>query len=431
MTNGKKIVTKCNNILTVTLLVFVLLFFESCSIGRIADSEAGNPVITAGVLINMPSSLASALKRAPTADQAEDIYTGIRLQNYWVNQLVNGQFPSARWLIEEYIAKLPWEIIKATGDFHTDSSLYIYEASYNADLPLPYRAHIRYTLPGSEWSVTTVFNGDNEQPKGWIYFFLNAPVDNRTDSVKTLLSFEKVGDTRLLNVKIRQKLLVDTGDIAQSFIYSLSEQKGIIHLSAASYHPYLDSILDDTVGYCYTYTAVADTNVNRAVVNLGLPPAVYPDSMLVFTEYGIASIYGRYFINYEIKNLDDSCKMILATSFKDSMTVLEIIDTIAKDPNFPLRPASDADAMTVDDLIFYLELNKGIWFLLTPQDQIKYIALLWILKLRQPVYFSFLGYVGNGEQVPIGFKTIAAIKCDRAVHIPRNVRDLVIDISSF
>ena len=422
MTKGKRRLGNILALLSVTILL--LLLFENCSTD-VADSEAGNPIITADVLINMPRSLADTTI-IPPADLADGIYAGIRLHNYSVNRLVNGEYLSVKWLINTYVANLPWEHIKSVGGYTSDSSVFIYEASYNANLPLPYRAHIRYTLPGSEWSVTTSFNDDTENPKGWLYYFIDAPLDNRTDSVKILVSYEKKSNIRFLDVKIRQKILVDTGDLAQSFIYFLSEQQGIVHLSAATFHPYLDSILDDTVGYCYTYTAVADTNSNRAVVNLGLPPAVYADSVKIFTDYGIASIYGRYFINNEIKTLDDSLKMILATSIKDSMTVLELLDTIIKNPSFPLRPASDADSITVNDLVFYLELNVGIWALLSPQDQVKYIALLWILKLEQPVYFNFLGYAGNGDKVPFGFADIAAIKCNRRIHIPRDVRDLVI-----
>ena len=432
MWTEKKIHLKCKVVLSLVAAVTVVVFNLGCSINPLADSEAGNPtVISTAALINMPSSLANpiaeqeCMSRPYSEDEAENIYSFILLQNYFVNELINGDILSVRWLIEEYIAKLPWGIIKKMpGGYIADSAFYHFEAIYNANQELPYYAMIEYTLPGSEWTLKSSFNGSDEYPKGWVYYFVNAPEDNRTDSLEILVSFEKQETYRQLDVQIDQKVLVDTGDLAESFIYLLYEQNGIVHLSGSSYHPTLDSILGDTVGYCYTYTAVADTLRNQAVVNLGLPPATYADTTLLFTDYGIADIYGRVFIDYEIKTLDDTSKMILATSFKDSFTVLQILT----DTSITLRPPSDADTMTVDDLIFYLELNKNILPLLSNEEKIKYMALLWILKLRQPVYFNFLGYAGNGEIPPLGFKEIAAIKCNRPLLIPLEVKELEIEI---
>ncbi len=434
MPTEKKTNMKCKVVLSLVAAVIAFFLNGGCSINPLADSEAGNPsVISTAALINMPSSLANPFVRpegrnlagSPNSeDEAENIYSFILLQNYFVNELINGDILSVRWLIEEYIAKLPWNIIKKMpGGYIEDSATYHFEAIYNENQELPYYTLVEYTLPGSEWTLKASFNGSAEYPKGWVYYFINAPEDNRTDSLEILVSFEKNETYRQLDVKIDQKVLVDTGDIAESFIYLLYEQNGIVHLSGSTYHPYLDSILGDTVGYCYTYTAVADTFRNQSVVNLGLPPATYPDTTLLFTEYGITNIYGRVFIDYEIKTLDDSSKMILATSFKDSFTILEILT----DTTITLRPPSDADSMTVDDLIYYLELNKNILLFLSDEEKAEYIALLWILKLRQPVYFSFLGYAGNGDIPPLGFAAIAAIKCNRPLLIPLEVKELVIE----
>lgn len=435
MLTEEKMKMKYRVILFLVVAVSAIFLNSGCSINPLVDSEAGNPtVISSSALINMPTSLADnsitslrtgLANRTTDDDEAENIYDFIRLQNYFVNELINGDVLSIRWLIEEHIAKLPWNIIKhMPGGYIYDSLYYHYEAIYNVNSALPYSVLIEYILPGSEWILKASFNGDALYPKGWVYYFLNAPEDNKTDSLEVLVSFDKSISFRRLYIEIDQRVLVDTGDIAQSFIYSLYEEKGIVHLSASTYHPYLDSILGDTVGYCYTYTAVADTIHNQAVVNLGLPPGIYADTTLLFTEYGIANIYGRVFIDYEIKTLDDSSKMILATSFKDSVTVLEILT----DTTIALRPPSDADSMTVEDLIFYLELNKNIIPFLSAEDRIKYIALLWILKLTQPVYFNEDGYVDNGETVPSGFETIAAITCNRSRLIPLTVKELSIDI---
>ena len=439
MLTEKKIEMKYRVILFLVVAVITIFLNGGCSINPLADSEAGNPsVISSSALINMPTSLADnsitslrtgLANRTTDDDKAENIYDFIRLQNYFVNELINGDVLSVRWLIEEHIATLPWNSIKKMpGGYLYDTTYYHYEAIYDVNSALPYSVLMEYTLPGSEWTVKASFNGDAVYPKGWVYYFLNAPEDNRTDSLEVLVSFDKSISFRRLYIEIDQRVLVDTGDIAQSFIYSLYEEKGIIHLSASSYHPYLDSILGDTVGYCYTYTAVADTTHNRAVVNLGLPPATYADTTLLFTEYGVTNIFGRVFIDYEIKTLDDSSKMILATSYKDSITILDIIWKIEHDPSFVLRDPSEADSMTVDNLIFYLELNKNIIPLLSPEDRITYIALLWIIKINQPVFFDENGYVGNGETVPSGFEAIAAITCNCSLFIPLTVKELSIAI---
>ncbi len=410
------------------LLAFCLVTHNNCS-PDIADSEAGNPVITANALINMPSSLASPLPpKTRTVDKSEDIYQFIRHQNHTVNYLINGPIFSVRWLINAYISKLPWKMIVSQGQFVSDSGFYHFEASYTASDSLPYKAKIDHTQPGAEWSVQAAFNGKPFQPQGWVYYYVKHTAEPQTDSIQILISFSKKNSVRTCDVTIDQKVLTTVGDFAQSFIYTLYENNGVVHLSAASYHPFLDSILVDTVGHCYTYTAVADTNANQAVVKLGLPPASYNDTTLIFTEYGIANLFGRYFINYELAALDDSSKMILATSYKDSLSILAILTLMATNPNFQLRPASEVNTMTVDDLIFYLAINKNILPLLKPQERIKYIALLWVLKLRQPVYFSRFGYAGNGETIPLGFEVIAATPCNRGVHIPRQVRDLVITL---
>ena len=434
MLTEKKMKMKYRTVLSLVIAISAIFLHVGCSLNPLADSEAGNPtVISTAALINMPTSLADSsiitlrmdIADWASEDEAENIYEFIRLQNYFVNELINGDVLSIRWLIKQYIAKLPWGIIKKLPQGYLYDSLYYHsEAIYYASSALPYSVLIEYTLPGSEWILKAKFNDDPKYPKGWIYYFMNAPEDNRTDSLEVLVSFDKSASFRRLYIEIDQRVLVDTSDIAQSFMYALYEQGGIVHLSASTYHPYLDSILGDTVGYCYTYTAVADTIKNKAVVNLGLPPATYADTALLFTKYGISNIYSRVFIDYEIKTLDDSSKMILATSFKDSVTVLEILT----DTTITLRPPSDADSMTVDDLIFYLELNKNILPFLSLEDKIKYMALLWIIKLTQPVYFNEGGYVGNGETVPSGFEEIAQTHCICPLFIPVNVKELTIDI---
>jgi len=157
MLTEKKINMKCKVVFSLAAAFCAMALNLGCSINPLADSEAGNPtVISTAALINMPSSLANPIagqehsSRPYSEDEAENIYSFILLQNYFVNELVNGEILSVRWLIEEYIAKLPWGIIKKMpGGYITDSALYHFEAVYNENGELPYYAMIEYTLPGS------------------------------------------------------------------------------------------------------------------------------------------------------------------------------------------------------------------------------------------------------------------------------------------
>jgi len=428
-----------NSIRYISIILSALVLFTGCTLNPIADSEAGNPtVVSASALINLPTSLAldslsiwRNSRQQDVKDNADNIYDIIRVQNYFVNELVNGDSMSIRSFLEEEIAQLPWNYIIKTGSYIFDTLTYHFEATYTAAAAFPYQVYAFYNDPVNGWIIKTAFNGSVEYPKGWFYLFIDSTGDFRTDSLAILVSFEKTASHRLLDIEIDQKLLIQSEDLAQSFTYSWYEANGIIHLSGMSYYPYLDSILKDTVGYCYTYTAVADTSVtdtneNIAIVNLGLPPASYSDTALHFTTYGIANAYGNYFVNYSIPALDDTSKMLLATSIKDTLTLLQIFVKM-QDTTFKLHDPSEADSLSIDDLILYLELNKGILALITDETVKKeYAALLWILKLRQPVYFNAKGYVGNGETVPLGFEALAAIPCNRPRFIPLEVKELII-----
>lgn len=429
MSINEKLKMNFRFILPSIVVIFIILFYERCTL-NVVDSEAGNPsVISSNALINLPSSIAdapgiAAEKRFDGIDEAEKIYNFIRLQNYFVNELINNEEFGVRHIIKDFLAKLPWKFIMDNGNYIADSSTFHFEAIYDTNAALPYIVLIQDTLPGYEWIVKAAFNGSSENPKGWVYYFIGTPEDERTDSLEILVSFDKNNIRRLLDVEIDQKLLVDTGDLAQSFKYSLYEENGIIHLSGCSYHPYLDSIIKDTTGYCYTYTAVADTIKNQAVVNLGLPPASYPETTLLFTEYGVANIFGRAFIDYGIMTLEDTVKMIVVTSYKESLTIEKIFKMLA-DSTLTLHDASEINDMTVEDLKYFLELNSNI-----SDEELKkeYAGLLWILKLTQPVYFNANGYAGNGETVPVGFEALAAIECNRPPFTPSKVKELSIGI---
>lgn len=412
------------------VVVCVFLGISGCSTGvNTADSEAGNPHISSAALIKMPSSIADSVNfnltsRQILKDKALAIYDFIRLQNYIVNELVNGEIGSVRFIIESCIADLNWRIIKKLGFYEADSGYSHLVAEYNENKILPYGVLFEYTEPGKEWKVKSRFNGDSTHSKGWVYYFISNPQNLFIDSQEIYVSFDRNELFKTVEVEIDHKVLVDTGFITESFKYSFYQKEAIIHISGSSYHPFMTGILPDTTGHCYTYTAVVDTNENRAVVNLGLPPAVYADTTLLFTKYGVANIYGNVFIN-EVKKLpDDTAKMIIVTSYKDSLPVDSILIKMILG-TITLHDASEIDSMEVDDFIFFLELNSKI------NDEIlqeEYLNLLWILRLTQPVYFDKDGYVDNGETPPSEFVELAKIKFNRPLIIPLSVKELNIEI---
>ncbi|MGD9202783.1 MAG: hypothetical protein PVI26_14575, partial [Chitinispirillia bacterium] len=341
---------------------------------------------------------------------------------------------------------------------------------------LPYSVTIENRASHSGWKIKSQFNGSAEYPKGWVYYFNDAPLDIKTDSLELLVFFEKAQTYRTMDIQIDRKLLVSNKDLAQSFKYSWFEKNGIIHLSGSSYHPFMDSILTNVKGYCYSYTAVIDTQNNLSKVNLGVPPADYNDTLLLFTDYGIANIYGNYFISYEIPLLNDSLKMILATSYKDSLTVeqiyyhlytynlvsqilgklktdtsvtaiefyinqdvhllsdslkrilatsymnnltvSEIIFRIIINPSYILKPASAIDSITVEEMQLFISLNykyvDGSFTLHDPSEVAQ-------MKVDDLKYFLTLNTTVINPKVKLLYKTLLWIlKLEQPVYFNSN-----------
>lgn len=135
-----------------------------------------------------------------------------------------------------------------------------------------------------------------------------------------------------------------------------------------------------------------------------------------------ANVYGEWFIRNEVDSLLDSLKMILATSYMDSLTLEEIFVKVAIE-GFTLLGPEQVNSIEVSDLHYFLDLNSGVSI---PAWRVQFAVLDWILKLRQPVYFDDGGYAGNGDTVPAKFETIAQIVCSRDLFVPAMVRSLVI-----
>jgi hypothetical protein len=400
----------------------------SCSVNNLTGSETGNPsVISSAVLIRMPTSLTSAIS-SRSKDNADNIYSFIRAQNHFVNQLVNGGAFSIKWVIDSLVAPLPWNYIQQLGtwkDTSTDSV--VFEATYRPGDTLKYIV-ILESLKKKPFKIKAAFNGNSADPSGWVYYHIGTPEETFIDSQTIKVTFKKTEISKSLDVEIVQALNDTTAtpkqkkEFARAFRYSLLQQQETIYLSAGANFPYLDSILKDTIGYCYTYTAVSDTAANRSIIKLGIPPMHCPsnDSTIIFETYGIASIYGKAFINYSIPGLKDTIKSIIVTSYKENMRIDTILYKIfMQDTTLKLHPDSEIVTMTVADLKHFLELNKDV-------DPVSFSTLLWILKLEQPVYFSALGYAGNGKIVPVGFTILAKKPSLLPIFIPEKVTTLTI-----
>lgn len=399
-----------------------------CSTAGLTGSETGNPtVISSAALIRMPTSLTGFFPVRNT-DNAMSIYNIIRKQNLIVNELVNGEGLSVKKWIMFINDSIPWNYIQQIGSYKDTSPSGVYfEASYKQADSLKYLVVLGTLPPLKIFKIKALFNGSAINPVGWVYYFIGKPDSSYIDSLKIRVDFYRLGTEKKLDVAIVQYINLALAtpqqkrDFTRSFKYSLYEENAIIHLSASTCLPYLDSILKDTVGYNYTYTALADTVTNRAIVNLGVPPmsCTSNDSLVIFDTYGIANIYGKAFVYYYIQNLTELQKRIIVTSYKENMRVDTICKKIEGGDTAFLHPSSEIAAMTVSDLKLFLEINKEL-------DPNAFKDLLWILKLDQPVYFNFLGYVGNGKKVPFGFETLAAIKCNRPIFVPWEVATMTI-----
>ena len=416
----------------ITMLIYFIISAGSvlmcrCSTPGLTGSETGNPtVISSAALIKMPTSLTGFFP-VHDADNAISIYNIIRKQNQFVNELVNGEGLSVKNWITFINDSIPWNYIQQIGSFKDTSPSGVYfEASYKQSDSLKYLVVLGTLPPLKIFKIKALFNGSAINPVGWVYYYIGKPDSAYIDSLQIRVDFSKLGTEKKLAVAIVQYL--DSAatpqqkrNFTRSFKYSLYEENAIIHLSASTCLPYLDSILKDTVGYNYTYTALADTITNRAIVNLGIPPknCTSNDSLVIFDTYGIANIYGKAFVYYYMQSLTELQKRIVVTSYKENMRIDTIFLKIAGGDTAFLHPSSEIETMTVSDLKLFLEINKEL-------DPNAFADLLWILKLDQPVYFNFLGYVGNGKKVPPGFETLAAIKCNRPIFVPWEVATMTI-----
>lgn len=386
------------------IAVVSLIGFQGCTTD-IADSEAGNTdIVSTSAFIKLPTSIADNGAHRGNAnndskDEAENIYDFIRIHNHFASELVSGDGGSVKQVLDFYIGELPWDDIIKNGSMEWDSASLHVEAQYDKNEDLPYTATVENKDPNDFYKIEASFDGNKQYPRGWVYYFILHPEQsNLADSLQIFVKFEKNALFRKLDIKIDQHLLVSSGDEAQSFMYSWKEIDGIIHLSGSTYHPFLDSLIPGTKGYCYTYTAVVDEDDNLAIVNLGLPPADCEDTTLLFTEYGISNMYAQWFLNYEIKTLDDTSKALIATSYKDSLNIEEIYYYLtAKEIVTPMLGSLAASDTSVSAIQSYIanELpligdTLTILMVTSIMDSINFIQMLDSIKINEQYYLKYL-----------------------------------------
>jgi hypothetical protein len=119
--------------------------------------------------------------------------------------------------------------------------------------------------------------------------------------------------------------------------------------------------------------------------------------------------------------LNDTLKRCVVTSYKDSLSLLQIFDSVLVKGIGWLRPVKEFETITVEDFIYFVELNKNV-------DDANFRSFRLLLELaKQPVYFDRSGYVGNGDRVPDSFISLATIKCLLAIQKPQAVRGLSVN----
>ncbi|MBN1980797.1 MAG: hypothetical protein JW795_04660 [Chitinivibrionales bacterium] len=408
-----------------------IALIAGCSGGSIANSEAGNTtVINTTGLIRMPSSLATESGSIPFmpffTDKSDTLHSLVRRQNYFVNQLITGPGVSVAWMIDSFVSPLPWKKIIAGSPFDTTIGSVVVCGTFQSGDSLPYCVKLTNGEAGGRLAAALRFNASSQSPQGRIVYFVESPSQPGTDSMVVDVHFWRNQTQRFLTVDMTRRLTSQVRAMAQKLRFSLSQRDAIIQLSASVYFPFLDSLLVDTVGHCYTYTALADSAANRSVITIGIPPAIGTDTARIFTDYGIATVLSGAFIHYQIPKLPDTLKRILVTSYKDTLSIPIILWKMVNDPAFTLHNSDEIVSMASADLKLFLFLNSGI---VDPQIQKDFTALLWLLKLRQPLYFNAAGYVGNGPEVPHAFQLLVATPVSRALFVPALVKQLVIPLN--
>ncbi len=420
-------------------ILLVLTVTTACSNMMTAGSgsEAGNAdaLVASTAFIDLPSSVAKTPSPAMTKKHAAgnyppsavELYDGVREYIGLADALVHNPEFGVVAVIKRWHNSLDWEAIRKVKSWSHTEKGHVFTASFDRARSFAYQLKIyRQGVPG-EPAFSLAYNGDRRSPGGKVFMNLGLLDTAANDHARYSVTFGTKTTGRTLDIKVSiDSLKSRDHDAIRTLRLMLEERNGLIHMSGCSYHPFVDSILPDTIGHCYVFTGTADTAQNRSMIHLGLPPASYAhnDSTL-FTTYGLAQMFTRALFSSRIPHVDDTLKSIIVTSYSDSMTIDQILSRVdSTGATDFLYPPDSIETMTIEDFDLFLKLNASVS---DSTSRAEFAALLWVLRLDQPVYFSSDGYAGNGMPAPKAFWYLERAPEVLEPLVPREVRDMVVE----
>jgi hypothetical protein len=351
------------------------------------------------------------------------MYDMVRGYIGFANELVHNEQMGLKKLITTFRDSLPWgQIEKVSLVTGIHDGLY-WRASYNDDDVYPYQLSAAYPAKKTEPVFTLFFNGSATEPQGRAYYRLDLLEPAKIKlPLKISVSFKAISGTRQMSVSVESdSTLGDPMEGFRKLSLQLVEKEGILHLSGASYHPHLLNLIPDTTEYCYEFYGISDIENNRSMLYVGLPPAsIDSDEFSLISKYNVASIIARRMIRSDLRTLNDTLKQCVVTSYKDTLTLKQIVDSILVAGIGWMHPASELETITLEEFFYFIEINKN-------NNDVTFFPFITLLELtKQPVYFDRSGYVANGESVPVDFASIAAVNRLLAIQSPLAVRNLLV-----
>jgi hypothetical protein len=402
--------------------------FENAGSGSEAGNSSRIALLSDTLLVNIPSSATGdssvvLAKRATIRDDIVKTYVWVRGYIKFANELVQDEHLGIKKLIRSFRDSLPWDKIEKAGSINGVFDGLFWNASFDEDNDYPYQLSVAVPSRRAEPFFTLIFNGSESAPEGRAYYRFDLLDSAKIKSpLKVAVSFSAASGVKKMDVRIESdSILVDTSGFKKVAL-QLIEKNGILHLSGGAYHPRILNLIPDTVEYCYTFYGLADMIQNRSILYVGLPPALIDSGDLtLLSKYSVSSFIARKLIRENLRTLNDTLKQCIVTSYRDSLPLQKIYDSVMVAGLGWLRPVKEIETITIEDFFYFVELNKNV-------DDVNFRSFRLLLELaKQPVYFDQTGYVANGDLVPDAFTYLASVKCLLSIQNPRAIRNLTID----
>ena len=409
------------------------LILGCSSPSKVADSEAGNPgTSVASAMISMPTSMAApegtALLRSATGDPVDTLYSFIRQQNRFVDNLLNASGYGVRAIFTTMSTDVPWDKVKTVGSWTGVTNGDSCTVSFDSSNAFPYRVELKHSELHKASNITAAFNGDLNQPRGTVYYFQEKPGNSLCDSLKIRVDFNASTTEKYLTVTLMQRVDMSSSD-GSRYVYDLHDDGTSVSVSACSFHPNAANFYTKTKGLCYDWQGIAEKSTNTAKVKVALPDIGKTDTTNLFDSLNVGELYALSVIDTLKKSKDTTIQKIIVNSYTKNILIKTILDTLfdSTNPHIAFRasliPASAINSMKPADLRFIAKFNKD--FFTTPNGKDwQFIAL--VSKLESPAYLGAQGYAGCGATAPTGFESVAKKKCSRQARIPANARDLIV-----